>query len=158
MTTNKPFPHFANCPHASYSKQPQFVCTDHGSPRKYYYINIDNSLVCHVKLDKGYFPPDASFTKNDYLVINCPNNIAYLIELKGKDLNHAATQILNTLNILNVSIAGCVHVHARVVLSKTPSPAHEGAAVHKLKKALKRMNGCLISRTREMRESVSGIL
>ncbi|MBF0486578.1 MAG: hypothetical protein HQK98_00320 [Nitrospirae bacterium] len=83
---------------------------------KYRLDNAPQKKFCIVEVD-GCFITDNDKQKCDYLIINCDSNVAYFVELKGKDIFHAIEQITQSIELLSVKITGC-KINARIVLTR----------------------------------------
>ena len=81
--------------------------------------------------------------KCDYLLLNCSELIAYLIELKGSDLIHAVRQINTTLNHLLGDLADFTKINARIVLTKVNTPDLKSSDLIKLEKRIRQLGGTL---------------
>ncbi len=88
------------------------------------YINVQNDVsfdIAFVKLDKGYYKGNAC----DFSISSqteCP--IGFLLELKGRDMEHAVEQLGTTLARLKMDGVGVQYREASVVASgakKIPS-------------------------------------
>ncbi len=66
----------------------------------------------------------------------------YLVELKGKDLGHAAEQLYSTLTTLEQCVTACVF-EARIVLSRVSHPNLPVTSVIQLERRLARLGGRL---------------
>lgn len=86
-----------NCTCEEVSKNSKIVFKDKKQPRKLLLINTE--LVENVKIRVDGCLLNGNFEKCDYL--NIAKNIEMYIELKGKDINHAAAQITNTIKLLS---------------------------------------------------------
>lgn len=82
--------------------------------------NQSQKLICKTLVDGGYVV-NTDERCCDYLVVDCPDKNAYLVELKGSNIRHAAKQIKEALRILKP----CLVDHscfARIVPTKVNSP------------------------------------
>ena len=77
----------------------------------------------------------------------------YFVELKGKDLQKAASQILQTLVTLNSKINGYI-LFARIVLSRVPRPDLRATTVIALERVVARSGGNLRRASRLLEEDV----
>lgn len=91
-----------------------FQCSK--NKKTYKYINKSKHFIVKIQVD-GCLLSNETERKCDYLILNCSNKSAYLIELKGSDLSHAASQILNVIHIFQKELTG-FEIHARIVLSR----------------------------------------
>lgn len=67
--------------------------------KKHVANNNDYNNVYHFKIDGDILPEGTSPQRCDFLLENETKHKAYLIELKGKNLNHAIEQIESTIKI-----------------------------------------------------------
>lgn len=104
---------FGKCEEQS-GRNKDFYCKEHG--KTYHHINKSKSFIVKIRVDECLIKGEQE-RKCDYLLLNCDTKKAYLIELKGSDLAHAASQILNVINIFQKELSA-FEVHARIVLSK----------------------------------------
>lgn len=74
-------------------KAPIIVSQDTGIPRKHIGHNIHQAFVTHYKIDGEVIQEGK---RCDFLLINEDKHIAYLIELKGRDLTKAVEQLIKT--------------------------------------------------------------
>ena len=81
--------------------------------------------------------------KCDFLLLNCSELIAYLIELKGSDLIHAVRQINTTLSHLLSDLADFTKINARIVLTKVNTPDLKSSNLIKLEKRIRKLGGTL---------------
>jgi hypothetical protein len=93
----------------------------------------------------------------DFLLIRENFSICYFIELKGSDLEHAASQLLETMQ----SFSTCVEestVNARVVLSKVRTPDLRSTTIQKVRLYCKKKNnGNFVYKTSLLKENNQGI-
>ena len=104
---------FGKCEEQS-GRNKDFRCKEHG--KTYHYTNKSESFIVKIRVDECLIKGEQE-RKCDYLFLNCDKKIAYLIELKGSDLAHAASQILNVINVFQKELSN-FEIHARIVLSK----------------------------------------
>lgn len=91
------------------------VCAE--KSKKYEYINGSKHFIVKIRVD-GCLIKTETERKCDFMILNCNEpKKAYLIELKGHDLNHAASQILNVINLFQRELLA-YEIHARIVLSR----------------------------------------
>ncbi len=85
----------------------------------------------------------------DYIVLQVPNDAIHMVELKGRHLRDAVSQIDVTLEYLreNGDLSEASSVYGYVILSKTPTPNIESKIERDLKRKLKALNGDLQVRT-----------
>lgn len=113
-------------------KQQTIVSRDRGSKREHRAENRDSQLVSQYKID-GEIVCDMSI-RCDFIVMNDDKHDAYLIELKGSDIEHALDQLEATARRFYNELRG-YHVKYRVVCSKARPHAIKG---NKYKKFCKR--------------------
>ena len=115
---------------------PKYVGANN-TPKNFNLFRIDGYLI-------------VAGNKCDYLLIGCTDKTARFIELKCSDLEHAALQIINSINQLSVQIADYT-LHARIVMNKTPTTKLLGTNYKKLHAFLK---GRIVVRTKQMDENI----
>ncbi len=107
---------------------------------KYTLNNAPEKYICKIDVD-GCLITDGM--RCDYLIINCDDNVAYFVELKGKNLSHAIEQITQSLTLLSDKITGC-KINARIVLTKVTTPTtkdyHQKLRFEKLLRGYKNGN------------------
>jgi hypothetical protein len=59
---------------------------------KFILENKNAKEICKIKIDDGYIA-SSKVEKCDFLVLNCPDKVAFFIELKGHNLLKAISQI-----------------------------------------------------------------
>ena len=77
----------------------------------------------------------------------------FLVELKGSDLQKAASQVRSTISRLGRRIVR-YRQHARIVLSRAPRPAFRHPSVRKLQDELAETGGNLRCKERELTEDI----
>ncbi len=118
---------------------------------KYILENNNRKEICKIKVDDGYIQNE-TIKKCDYLFLNCQDNIALFIELKGSDLFKAINQINTSIDYFIDNLTD-FSINARIVLTKVNVPNLENNPKYlKFIKKLKRYNGNLIKRTRQINE------
>lgn len=105
--------------------------------------NEQQKTIYRVKIDGGLIT-GAETAKCDWLLVCCDHPVAWLVELKGKKIIHAAEQILATLSQLEPEWKKTT-VHGRIVPTKQPTAAiiKNDAKILELRRALRRYNGSL---------------
>jgi hypothetical protein len=105
-----------------------------------YKNNLSQQLFCVIEVD-GCLISTAESKKCDYMLLNCEDIIIYLIELKGKDVNRALSQLESTIDVLKNEryFIEAKTVNAYAILAHKPKPAIYTKAQLKLAKKLKRM-------------------
>lgn len=68
-------------------------------------INNDRNKVRQIKIDGDMWTKGTSTVRADYLLLNEDKKTAYIIELKGSDIEHALEQIKNTDVNLNEALS-----------------------------------------------------
>jgi hypothetical protein len=109
--------------------------------KKYIGLNPQEKRFALYRVDDGLIK--GMMSKCDYLLIECSSNGFYLIELKGSDLKHAATQIISTIKWLLPKIVGEKRIYARIVLTKVTSVALKSTEYISLQKLVKEHGGDL---------------
>ncbi len=104
---------FGKCEKES-GEKPFFQCSENN--KTYKYINNSKHFIVKIQVDECLIKGEQE-RKCDYLLLNCDTKKAYLIELKGSDLAHAASQILNVINVFQQELSS-FEIHARIVLSR----------------------------------------
>ena len=124
---------FGKCEDKRIGRKPSFECSE--NRKRYEYFNKSNDFIVKIRVDECLIKGEKE-RKCDYLLLNCDKKTAYLIELKGGDLSHAASQILNVLDIFQKELY-LFEIHARIVLSKVSQIDINSEDIIKLKKRLK---------------------
>jgi hypothetical protein len=91
--------------------------------------------------------------KCDYLLLDCDENKAYFIELKGKDLLSAIEQIEHSIDVLIGRLGNCT-INARIVLTRVNTPDLRSSKYIKLERKLKKLNGNILKKTRILEEDL----
>jgi hypothetical protein len=114
--------------------------------------NPNRKLVCRTPIDGGYIPLNSTCCC-DYLVVNCPDCKAYLVELKGCDVLHALEQINATLTLLKSDLSGHA-CFARIVPTRVGVPnLQNNQKFLDVRKALRKLGGDLKIRAIMMTEA-----
>ena len=140
---------------------------EHG--RSYYLLNPCEYRVRCYRIDGGVITDGM---RCDYGILtdfsNCSNAASteiklgnftkkqcrfYLVELKGKDLSHAAEQLNDTITKLEHSIAACV-IEARIILSRVSHPDLPVTSVIQLERRLARLGGRLKKASNMLEETL----
>lgn len=120
---------------------------------RYILTNKNRKEICKIQIDNGYIQNN-NVEKCDYLFLNCIDNIAFFIELKGSDLFKAINQINTSVDYF-ISDLSDFTINARIVLTKVNVPnLNSNPKYLKFIKKLKRYNGNLIKRTRQINEII----
>jgi rRNA maturation protein Rpf1 len=90
------------------------VSQDSGTSCIHIANNIERSFVTHYKIDGEVITEGM---RCDFLLINEDKRIAYLIELKGRDLTKAAKQLLKTEETLKYQLQS-YSLRYRIIASK----------------------------------------
>lgn len=69
-------------------------------------INNDENRVRQIKVDGDMWTRGTGTIRADYLLLNEDKKTAYIIELKGSDIEHALEQIKNTDTNLSEALSG----------------------------------------------------
>lgn len=69
-------------------------------------MNDDESRVRQIKIDGDMWSKGTGTVRADYLLLNEDKKTAYIIELKGSDVEHALEQIKNTDTNLSEALSG----------------------------------------------------
>ncbi len=125
--------------------------------KKYVLDNTQKRTVLSYKMDGGIIvmdktvPPETQ--KCDYLyVIEEEKPEVILIELKGTDVAHSLKQMDGTLEQFRDFFEGMSHVYGRVVVTSFAPKLLADPSYANLKKKLKRYNGNLKIRERQLLE------
>ncbi len=124
------------------------VSKDKGTPRKHIANNPDQKFsVRQYQLDGVIFK---DVTCNDFLLLNDTSKKAYYIELKGKDIGHAAEQLQAGEKLCHDDLKDYEALY-RVVASGMPT--HRAYPLQ-YRKLLDKVGNRLKSKTREMEEDL----
>ena len=85
-------------------KQKIIVCEE--NRQKYIANNVNNNRVFKYNIDGDILPSGSSQLRCDFLVENETKKNAYLIELKGKNVEHAIDQINATVRCFKAQLCG----------------------------------------------------
>ncbi len=107
------------------------VSRDKGSTRKHVANNVNRCHVTHYKVDGCILSGNTS--KCDFLLINETVRVAYLIELKERDISHAVDQLLSTEIALSKHLVDYSIQH-RIVCSKSSTHEIQSSKFLKFKK------------------------
>ena len=58
--------------------------------------NVNKNRIRQIKIDGDMWTKGTEITRADYLILNEDKKVAYIIELKGSNIEHALEQIKNT--------------------------------------------------------------
>ena len=112
-------------------RQRIIVSRDTGTKREYRAFNKDSCRVTQYKID-GDIVCDTSI-RCDFLVMNDDRRDAYLIELKGSDIEHALDQLEKTARRFQKELSGyCIKY--RLVCSRVRTQASHSTKYKKFKK------------------------
>ena len=90
----------------------------------------------------------------DYLIVNCSDDCAYFIELKGSDVFKAYQQIENTLNRVKVNL-NSFSCFARIVPTKVVVPnIQNDPKTIRLRKLFSSFNGNIVIKEINLIETV----
>ena len=113
--------------------------------------NPNRKKLCKVRIDGCYITEGR---KCDYLVINCNDNDAYFVELKGTDIFHGLEQLDATIARMREDVGNC-KVYSRIVLTKVSVPNIENnPKILRHKKMVKKLGGDFIKGTIKLHEHV----
>lgn len=112
-------------------RQRIIVSRDRGQTREHRARNVDECRVSQYRID-GNVIRSAS-ARCDYLLMNDDKADAYLIELKGSDIEHALEQLDKTARNLQKELAGYT-VKYRLVHSRARTQAINGTKFKKFRK------------------------
>ena len=105
--------------------------------REYRLSNPARTRLLKYRVD-GHWPQKK--TTCDYAIGLPDKKRIILIELKGKDIRHAAVQILDTIEYISTKKLD-VEIHARIVLSRVSRPDIRSSDVIRLEKELIKYKG-----------------
>lgn len=111
-------------------RQAVIVSKDSGQKREHRATNINRCKVSHYQID-GYVVQDESI-RCDFLLMNDDKTDAYLIELKGSDIEHTLEQLEATAIRLKEELRGYT-VKYRLVHSRARTQAIRGIKFKKFK-------------------------
>lgn len=111
-------------------RQAIIVSKDSGQRREHRATNASRCRVSHYQID-GYVVQDDSI-RCDFLLMNDDKTDAYLIELKGSDIEHALEQLEATAIQLKEELHGYT-VKYRLVHSRAKTQAMRGIKFKKFK-------------------------
>lgn len=109
-------------------RQRIIVSRDAGQRREHRANNENRKRVRHYKIDGCVIRDDS--TRCDYLLINEDQRYAYLIELKGSDIEHALEQLETTAVRLRTDLQ-VYTVKFRLVYSRARTQAIQGTKFKK---------------------------
>lgn len=131
-------------------RQPIIVSKDTGTNRQHRAINKNTCRVSKYKID-GDVISDAS-RRCDYIVMNDDCKEAYLIELKGSDIEHALDQLEATAKRFQNELRE-YYVKYRIVCSRAKTQAIYGSKYKKFKQKYSR-SGEFICRENLIEEQI----
>lgn len=140
---------YENCLEFAEQKNKIVTCTDRKFSTKYIYENDSLDTLSKYRVD-GCLIKDED-TKCDYLLLNCTKEVSYFVELKGSDLIKAVEQIDRSIDILHKDFKE-YSVEARIVLTRVNTTDLKSTKLIRLESKLKKLNGKLIKRTRQLTE------
>jgi len=105
------------------NKAKKIVSRDKGETRKHVAQNTNSFYVAHYRVDGCLI---TTGNRCDFLLLNEDKKKAYLIELKGHDLHHAAVQIEKTQQMLSKELSEYSKEY-RIVASKCRTQAIESS-------------------------------
>ena len=118
---------------------------------------LENDLLHEMviyRIDDGILSA-ADGNKCDYGIYTETQKLI-LVELKGGAVNDAVQQMNSTIDQLITDKAiKCDAIHGRIVTSRTPSPNIMQSYTFDLIRRMKKLNGSLCIRTRQLKEKIS---
>lgn len=125
-----------------------------GGKSKYYGVKVSNVSYVVFNVDRGLMS-NSSGKQCDYALYSISTNTLRLIELKGSNIEEAFAQILNTFREL-IQRRGVKldTFHARIVTSKTRTPALRGGNHTRLSKLTKEHRGTLMHKNDLIEENI----
>ena len=118
----------------------------------YRIINNKSKLFCKIKIDTCYIKEGK---RCDFLILDCIENNAFFVELKGKHFEKACEQILSTIKFLEDQISGFT-ISARIIITHFSHPNDKNRPNKlKLEKKCKENNGKLIIKEKYYEEIIS---
>jgi hypothetical protein len=92
--------------------------------KKFSFLNRSNKNICRVHVDDCLIT-DKSIKKCDYLFKVNEDQLYYLVELKGTDVDNAIQQIISTYDIVNEKIKSDAQNFKGVIVSSSVPSATE---------------------------------
>lgn len=89
----------------------------------------------------------------DFALTNDQENKIYLIELKGRDISHAAEQIKSTIDNFSVELKGKI-IFARIVCTRVSSPKIRKPSLIKLEQVVAKSCGNVSIASLELKEDL----
>lgn len=129
-------------------KQKIIVSRDSGETRIHRAFNVNDNFVRHYRID-GVVIMDQNEKKCDFLLLNDTKKVAYIIEVKGTDLNTALKQLENTERLLAEDLVGFMK-KIRIVYRANTHAIHS----NEYKKFCLRHNGNVIAKTNVLEEKI----
>lgn len=125
------------------------------SENKSHYRLYNDSGLCVSKYHiDGGLCDSMGHEKCDYGIFTGLNEL-FLIELKGRNINHAIDQIDHTIDFLKLPTKFCgMKVKARIVATKATTPDMMSTKRFSLEKKLKSLGGNLLIRTTKYEEYI----
>lgn len=136
---------FADCYDFQHEQRKIVVLSDHKSRTTYRYTNNRLDYLARYKIDGGLLTSNDK-SKCDYLLINCNKKEAFFIEIKGCDLEHAAEQILCSIDEL-YSMLSDLTIHARIVVTRVNTHDLRTPNYCRLQKKISLLKGSLDKKT-----------
>lgn len=90
----------------SLCKTNQKIIVSQENGRKNCANNVDSNKVFQYKIDGDIVRKNAKQQRCDYIVENEDKKSAYLIELKGTDVEHAIDQVVSSINQFEADLKG----------------------------------------------------
>lgn len=118
---------------------------------RYELHNNSAKEICKIKVDGCLINNGA---RCDYLFLICNDEIAFFVELKGKNLKHAIEQLNNSIDTILPSI-GSFKIHARVIVFSVTVPnVQNNPFVLKLRRKIKSLNGSFVFRSKVFSDNI----
>ena len=126
------------------------ICKDLHNTSKYILNNNSSFEISKIKIDNCVFKTEYGL-KCDYLLKSIKQNKTehlYLIELKGKQILKAVSQINETLKKLKITNQSANNVFGRIVPTGSYSPDTRSKEFKKLDEKFRNLNGNLKCQTK----------
>lgn len=136
---------FTSCYDFQHEQRKIVVLSDHKSRTTYKYTNNRLDYLARYNIDGGLLTSNDE-SKCDYLLINCNKKEAFFIEIKGCNLEHAAEQILCSIDKL-YSMLSDLTIHARIVVTRVNVHDLKTLSYYRLQKKISLLKGSLNKKT-----------
>lgn len=131
-------------------RQRIIVSKDDGTSRKHRAVNSGRCNVSHYQIDGNVIKGPT--IRCDYLVMNDAKMVAYLIELKGSDIEHAIDQLQTTAGLLHSHLCN-YDIKYRIVCSRANTHALKSNKYKKFERTHSKNNG-FICKENELEETI----